>query len=249
MFDPLKRALLAVVKLPAEPKPPEGTPGSIRVFRAGRNYLRLRLIELAAAQFMVGLFLVLPVAVLAGRSLRKPPPPWLGELFVVLYSVILAVYVIQFVVTLLCLQLDFEMRWYMVTDRSLRIRSGVLFVEEITMTFANIQEIRVNANPLQRLFGLASVQVRSAGGASVHGVPGGHSAIFSNVDNAEMIRDLIVERLRQYRDAGLGDTPIQTIGDTPSRDTTSHAAAASTALDAAREVLAEARALRAAIST
>jgi membrane protein YdbS with pleckstrin-like domain len=245
VFDPLKRALLAFVKLPAEPRPPEGTPGSIRVFRGGQNYLRLRLIELAFVQFLIGALLLAPAAVaIFGRPMRKTPPPWLAEILVFLYLASLAIYLLQLVVTFLCIQLDFEMRWYMVTDRSLRIRSGILFVEEITMTFANIQEIRVNANPLQRLFGLASVQVRSAGGASVHGVPGGHSAIFANVDNAEMIRDLIAERLRQYRDAGLGDTPSQTSGGAPS-----HCAAVPLALDAAREVLTEVRALRAVIST
>ena len=103
-------------------------------------------------------------------------------------------------------RLDYEMRWYIVTDRSLRIRDGIWSVEELTMTFANIQQIRVAAGPLQYLFRLADVEVSTAGGGSggPHSAKA-HIAYFFGVDNAEEIRDLIVERLRLYRDSGLGD--------------------------------------------
>lgn len=35
-------------------------------------------------------------------------------------------------------RLDYELRWCIVTDRSLRIREGIASVRESTMTFANI---------------------------------------------------------------------------------------------------------------
>ena len=38
-------------------------------------------------------------------------------------------------------RLDFEKRWYLVTDRSLRVREGVVNVREMTIMFANIQNI------------------------------------------------------------------------------------------------------------
>ena len=102
------------------------------------------------------------------------------------------------------------------------------------MTFANIQGIRVNANPIERLLGLANVEVQSAGGGGshhAHGIPSsGHVAKFEGVDNAAVIRDLIVERLRVYRDSGLGEKTVET------REPL--------ALSAAREVLQETRALR-----
>jgi uncharacterized membrane protein YdbT with pleckstrin-like domain len=124
------------------------------------------------------------------------------------------------------------MRWYIVTDRSLRIRSGVVWLQEITMTFANIQGIRVNANPIERLLGLANVEVRSAGGGdTAHGESSsGHVGKVAGVDNAEAIRDLLVERLRVYRDSGLGEKTIE--------------APEPLSLSAAREVLQETKALR-----
>ncbi len=91
----------------------------------------------------------------------------------------------------------------------------------------------MNANPIERLLGLANVEVQSAGGGShdAHGTPSsGHVAKFAGVDNAAVIRDLLVERLRVYRDSGLGEKTVET------REPL--------ALPAACEVLQETRALR-----
>jgi hypothetical protein len=105
-------------------------------------------------------------------------------------------------------------------------------MEEITMTFSNIQEIRVTAGPLQNLLKIADVEVRSAGGGS-GGKQGdeGHVGRFEGVSNSNAVRDLMVERLRRYRDSGLGEAAQGTA----SEDQTLHAA---------RAVLAETRALR-----
>jgi uncharacterized membrane protein YdbT with pleckstrin-like domain len=105
------------------------------------------------------------------------------------------------------------MRWYIVTDRSLRIREGILRVREMTLTFANVQNITVRQGPLQRILGLADVVVRTAGGGGSSETHGGggtvgesmHVGKLRAVDNAVEVRDLILERLRRWRDSGLGD--------------------------------------------
>ena len=76
------------------------------------------------------------------------------------------------------------------------------------MTYGNIQEIRVTAGPLQHLLGLADVEVQAAGGGGEKHDRKGHVGHFEGVSNAAAIRDLIVERLRHYRDSGLGDAPV-----------------------------------------
>ena len=107
------------------------------------------------------------------------------------------------------------------------------------MTFANIQEIRVSANPLERLLGLANVEVHSAGGGvNEHGVATSHLGRFEGIDNASAVRDLIVERLRVYRDSGLGEHPRIAAGVAPRSEQ---------AVEAAQGVLAEVRALRQAL--
>ena len=110
-------------------------------------------------------------------------------------------------------------------------------VHELTTTFANVQEIRLLAGPLQKVLGLADLEVHSAGGGSGRkGSPGGHVARFEGVDNAPEIRDFILARLQQYRDSGLGD-----------KETTHPNAAGEGTITAARAVLAEVRALRVAL--
>jgi hypothetical protein len=79
---------------------------------------------------------------------------------------------------------DQQLRWYVVTDRCLRVRGGILNVHEITTTFANIQEVRLSSGPLQKLLGLADVEVHSAGGGSGKGSSDSHVARFEGVDNA-----------------------------------------------------------------
>ncbi|HAB18154.1 MAG TPA: PH domain-containing protein [Verrucomicrobiota bacterium] len=156
---------------------------------------------------------------------------------------------VQIPVTYAIRRLEFEQRWYIVTDRSLRLRSGIWKMQEITMSFANLQQITVTQGPLQRLLGLADVRVQSAGGggggAEAHkrSQDTGHLGYFRAVDNAEEIRDLITERLRRFRESGLGDP------DENHRSTGEPASlgAAPDVLAAARELLAEAKALRSAV--
>ena len=72
---------------------------------------------------------------------------------------------------------------------------------------------------------------RAGGDSTAHERPSsGHVGKFAGVDNAEAIRDLLVERLRVYRDSGLGEKTVE--------------AREPLALSAAREALQEMRALR-----
>jgi uncharacterized membrane protein YdbT with pleckstrin-like domain len=224
-----KDGVLRLARVPAEPHVPEGAEESVRVFNAGRNYLAWRLILWGIGNAA----LALGLAVAFGFSFVLPLPPLVRTIWSVVGVGAAGVFVVSIPMTYFLQRLNYEMRWYIVTDRSLRIRSGVVWLQEITMTFANIQEIRVNANPIEQLLGLANVEVRSAGGGDTdaHGrSSSGHVGKFAGVDNAEAIRDLLVERLRVYRDSGLGEKTV--------------AAQEPLALSAAREVLQETRALR-----
>jgi hypothetical protein len=165
-------------------------------------------------------------------------------------------FLIQVPITYAVRRLDYEMRWYMVTDRSLRLRYGVWKISESTMSFANIQQVVVSQGPLQRLLGLGDVKVKSAGGGSGGGGDGHykhhesddmHTGFFHCVTNANEIRDLILERLRRFREAGLGD-PDEKLHATPSVGPNAGKFSPNV-LVAARELAAEARALRTALGS
>ncbi len=340
MFESVSQRVLRLLRVPGEPEPPSGAPGSARVFRAGHNYFRFRLclwsfkqvLALAGIVFWAVVFIEIerslsvrrqegrtPVALGSAKDFReylekvgaaeKSVPPDIGSaapvapgtateatvgsgpgqdpaksldgpqkkprraringwtgfkrmlvemalylpdgsfLFIWTLKILgFVLYLIQIPVTYALMRLDYEQRWYVVTDRSLRLRTGIWRVREMTMSFANLQQISVSQGPLQRLLGLADVRVQSAGGGSAqpgHPTPGLrslHTGHFHAVDNAEEIRDLIVERLRRFRESGLGDP------DEVSRGAGRGAGREERPeLAAARGVLAEARALRIAI--
>ncbi len=229
----MTQLLLRLLRVPPEPHPPAGSPDSIRIFRAAPNYYYWILLYWMLGQMAAGAILVVLVSLQPEQAL-----PWLQSAIHALQLLAVFIFAVQLFITYWKQRLDFDMRWYMVTDRSLRIRSGIFTVQEMTMTFANLQKIAIEQGPLEKLLGIATVTVSSAGG----GAPqpgkaqprGQHSARFEGVNNAQAIRDLILERLRRYRDSGLGDPD----------DHTAPAELGAAVLDAAREVLQEARGIR-----
>jgi membrane protein YdbS with pleckstrin-like domain len=173
-------------------------------------------------------------------------PDWAFPLVWAVKIATFVLYLAQIPLTYAVRRLDYEMRWYMVTDRSLRLRHGIWKVTESTMSFANIQQVEVSQGPVQRLLGLADVRVQSAGGGSPDPKhqqgEDMHLGLFHDVANAEEIRELVLARLRHFRESGLGDPE-----EAPA---VAHdvAATPASALAAARDVLDECRALRATLS-
>jgi membrane protein YdbS with pleckstrin-like domain len=335
MYNRYSSLVLRWLKVPPEPHPPFGDPGSLRVFRAGKNYYKLRMFGWGVAEFFAFLGILFWALVFvhveetarfekarrastaqvvaehkatlaeqakaaaqsfknavesgsatpdvkpaAPAAAKKPVarkrvrmggwqgfltglveialrlPPWAFPVLWVLKIVGLSAYLLQLPLTYAVRRLDFEMRWYVVTDRSLRIRTGVWSVQESTMSFANLQQVEVSQGPLQRLLGLADVKVQSAGGSdNPHGKPQDdlHTGHFHGVDNAHEIRDLIQDRLRRFRESGLGDPEearhaAQTAAQHHAANTApTPAPDDADVLAAARELAAEAKALRVAL--
>jgi len=246
MFNLVRHWCERLFRIPPEPGPPPGDEARTRVFRAAPNFLRyLKLIWGIGTAASVGGVVIFGIATFVAMSFaRNGETGKIQPFLIALEVVVLIGIVIARLVKLAVLQLDYENRWYVVTDRSLRIREGVIHVREMTITFANIQNIEVKQGPLQRYFQIADLQVDTAGGGNEPHptVPGAslHTAFFRGIDNATEVKALIQERLRGLKDSGLGDLddprPVASVA--PAFD--------ATAVGALREVLAEARALRAA---
>jgi membrane protein YdbS with pleckstrin-like domain len=217
----LRNRILHWLRVPHDPAPPAGDE-DVQIFRAAPNYLRyLYVLWLVKHVFaLVGLWWGLQFS---GTFIENIPDSiriggWLmdygGRVRALLYALeTLAVvgFLTQFLFSLLLVKLDFEQRWYIVTDRSLRVREGLMQLHEKTMTFANVQNVSVRQGPLERILGIANVEVRSAGGGQSESEPGKphkddmHVAYFRGVASADSIRSAITERLRAFRDSGLGD--------------------------------------------
>ena len=133
---------------------------------------------------------------------------WLG---VALAPVFIAVAILPDVVAFVAIHLRYDSTWYVLSNRSLRIRRGIWVIRETTITFENVQHVKVQQGPLQRHYGIADVQVTTAGGGSASGQEGAgqststHVGMIEGVSDAARIRDLIMAKVRQSRAAGIGD--------------------------------------------
>lgn len=322
MLNWIRPRLLTFLRVPHDPTPPLGAPGSVKVFRAGRKFYFVGFARWIFTQIGAVFGIVFSLLFISHlrdefEAIRNAPPPaatapagpastaatpppapaeasaaptenppaekksrrirtrkdgekrfreavrqyapdWTMDAVAVLEFLAIAGFLASLPFTYAAVRLDWELRWYIVTDRSLRIRAGIWSLQESTMSFANIQQVEVRQGPLQRLLGIADLRVQSAGGGG--GEMKGHqmedslhTGVFHGVDNAHEIRDLILDRLKKFRAAGLGDpedhhvetVPVAAVL-APANDHT--AANGNDALAAARELLDEARALRRAVT-
>lgn len=92
--------------------------------------------------------------------------PWLGLLLV---PAALVVAIAPDIVVYVALHLRYDTTWYVVTDRSLRIRRGIWVIEETTITFENVQNVSITQGPVERAFGIATLVVDTAGGGGDQG--------------------------------------------------------------------------------
>lgn len=231
--------------VPPQPKPPIGSRVLV-IFRAAPNFFKYNMVGWLLGQLVALAGLIFALFFFSGVNWGTDDV-WVVRMIQMLELVAWIGFIVQIPLTFFMRKLDYKLRWYIVTDRSLRIREGIGRVRERTMTFANIQNISVHQGPLQRLLGIADVEVKSAGGGASSPAEGKHagggedlhSAKFRGVDNAAEIRDLIREQVRKHRDSGLGDPDdvVHAVGSRPAGSTLETASAA-------RILLVEVRRLR-----
>ena len=195
-------SVVGFFKVPEEPStlPAAGEP--VRSLRPSPGYLRY-------LKFLFWVALIpgdiLPVVGWIAVSVAVP------VLGVVLAVPFLALMVLPDVFAYVGIHLRYDTTWYVLTDRSLRIRRGIMTIHETTISFENVQNVEVTQGPLQRYFGIADVLVTTAGGGvASHGKGqtsslGAHKGILQGLDDAEAVRNQILASVDRTRSAGLGD--------------------------------------------
>ncbi|REJ80100.1 MAG: hypothetical protein DWQ30_13465 [Acidobacteria bacterium] len=281
----MKRLLLALLKVPERPSLPPGPEGSVDCFRASRRFLAYTVLKWGLKQLGAVISLVVSLAFLTGfqwgpfgaiepmRELAEEDisigvlgfvsvDTTMGDLLGVIESFAIGAFLIQLVVSGFFLKLAWELRWYMVSDTTIRIREGLVRLKEQTMTMANIQNMSIRQGPLQRLFGIYDLEVQTAGGSgSGMGSEGNptaenlHVGKFRGLRDAEALRRRLRARLALHSDSGLGDPDEAARADARRRAAAGRGAGAAgrpgvdlgVATAAASRVLEEARTLRLAV--
>jgi membrane protein YdbS with pleckstrin-like domain len=212
MYKPFCDVCERWLRIPAAPEPPPGDEHTTQIFRAAPNYFKYLLVLWAirtgvlVLAFGFGL-----IAIIVATFVSKHQIGFAIYPMVFVELAVFAFFLLTQLVSLAIVRLDYEKRWYVVTDRSLRVREGILNVQEMTVNFANIQNISISQGPIQRMLQIADLKVDTAGGGGSvqpqghHQMRNLHTAFFRGVSNAGEIRELIQSRLRHLKDSGLGD--------------------------------------------
>jgi membrane protein YdbS with pleckstrin-like domain len=196
-------ALTEWFQVPSQPPSLPAGPGEqVRAFRPANGFLRY-------LKFRFWLYLLIidgavAIAWIALFASYTRIALWLAP-------IAFAFAVFPDIVAYIAIHLRYDTTWYVFTDRSLRIRRGIWVLHETTITFENVQNVSVNSGPLERWFGIANVVVDTAGGGksskdSEHKrLSNYHQGLIEGIDHPDEIRNLILNRVRHSRTAGLGD--------------------------------------------
>ncbi|MBL4849095.1 MAG: PH domain-containing protein [Planctomycetes bacterium] len=227
MIESLKEfARSRILKLPVgNPPIPHGDPTKVETWNPDEAYLRYRLLGfflggipaalMSLALAVSGVLLMASPETLASfsreaeREIAKGSPAGLavaGFFILVVGLFITGSLAFQYVV----LHLELDMLRYTLTDQAIRLRRGVVHVEEVTLSYANIQNVKFSQGPVQRYFGIGDLIVETAGGGGgAIPQPGApqvlhHQGLIKGITNPETLRDLIQARVRRFKGSGLG---------------------------------------------
>jgi uncharacterized membrane protein YdbT with pleckstrin-like domain len=207
MYNPFRQFCERLLRIPPEPEAPPGDHAKTQIFRASPNFYKYLVVMWAvktvAPLLFLGMFSFVPFLALVHGNRG------VFTVLLIIEGIIFLLVVVSRIFSFALVRLDFEKRWYVVTDRSLRVREGLVLVREATVTYANIQNISISQGPIQRILKIADLRVDTAGGGggSRHeqGSYNLHTVWFRGVDNGNAIKELMQQRLRQLKDSGLGD--------------------------------------------
>ncbi|HEX8877017.1 MAG TPA: PH domain-containing protein [Phycisphaerales bacterium] len=205
VYEGIWGVVSGLLLVPREPPlmPTVGERSGVEVLRLkpGEAYLRYRKFWFWIGLTAVDVALVIFWLVIAWRF------PIAG---VVIAIPMLVLIVLPDVVAYVAIQLRYDTTWYVITDRSMRLRSGVWTMHEMTLTFENVQNVEIRQGPVERHFGIATLQVETAGGGVSHTQHGPVSAgnnvgRLVGLENAAEVREWVMQRVRASRSSGLGD--------------------------------------------
>lgn len=208
------RMLVDCFRVPDRPPTlPVDTDDFCRSFQPSRNFLAYQKFQFWVVAVVFDLIAGGVLAVLYLEDERVS---------IVLACFVIPVLLIGHVVLYIAVYLRYDTMWYVITHRSLRARCGIWVIYEHTITFENVQNVYLRRGPLQTLFGISELVVETAGSSqSEHDSPfaSGNSLRMQGLTNPTELRELIMQRVRDSRSAGLGD---ETRGDATPRFSAEH---------------------------
>lgn len=204
VYDGVWRILTDWFKVPQTPPTLPLAPGdTLESFKPADNFLQYLKFYFWIAIVILDLVILIPWLLILLFA------PVMGIILAPLFLIAL---IVPDVMGYIAIHLRYDTTWYVMTNRSIRIRRGIWVIRETTITFDNVQNITVSQGPLQRWFGISDILIDTAGGGGAvnedqqpgHAL-GAHRGLVEGIDNPQEIRDRLLSRMKSSLKAGLGD--------------------------------------------
>ena len=134
IYQGIWRVVVRWFRVPeAPPSLPAGAGDRVRSFRPSNGFLRYLKLEfwillMLGGAILTGLWIALIII-----------EPFIGLLVTPLA---LAVLVLPGIVAYVAVHLQYDATWYVLSDRSMRIRRGIWTIRETTLTYSNVQNVK-----------------------------------------------------------------------------------------------------------
>jgi membrane protein YdbS with pleckstrin-like domain len=123
---------------------------------------------------------------------------------------------------------------YDIDSEGIRMRWGILFRREVSLTYARIQDIHLASNVVERWLGLGRIQLQTASGNAAA------EMTIEGVREFEELRDFLYDRMRGARAPSGADTAVRAVLlQTGSSELLAALAATAAEMRAIRELIAE----------
>src|SRR5688572_2537265 len=182
--------LVGLFRVPQQPPTLPVQPGeTLEAFQPAVGFLRLLKLKFWIVMAVVAVPILLGCVVLIAAE------PTIGLIAVLPALLIVA---LPGMVGYIAIHLQYDTTWYVMTGRSLRIRRGIWVIHETTITFENVQDLKIHQGPVERFFGISNLLVETAGGGAPVGAENqpaamtAHRGLIQGVADASRIRDLIL---------------------------------------------------------
>jgi membrane protein YdbS with pleckstrin-like domain len=215
----IKQIICFFLKLPPELGDPEGTPRETKKFKAASGYFWYVFFIWILRQSAGFIFYLIFLGGLIGGHSSSGGNKAISLVLISAAVIFMLVGIfIEVAISFIAIWMDYEMRWYALGPRILRIREGSLNLREITVSYANIQNIFISQGPIQKLLGIADIKIKTAGGGGrrqrvgsensrERGVIHMHEACLRGIENFEEIKKYLAEKIKKYQNPSFGALP------------------------------------------
>ena len=108
---------------------------------------------------------------------------------------------VAFPVTATVLYFRFHTMRYQFSEEGIRMSWGILFRHEVVLNYARIQDIHLRSNAVERILGLARIEIQTASGAS------NSEMTLEGLTDHEQMRDFLYSRMRGAAGTGHAAAP------------------------------------------